>query len=91
MVLIMVVVASVFFLVGRRPSETWHVRLLSAFKGLKRGHDETLVHRSRLLELREEGGGVDQEQIGSKGLGESFEQVLVPTEEVIEVAAAASQ
>ena len=66
---------------GRRQGS---VRILRADRS-DSSNDKTLVHRSRLLEFREEGGRMIKEQAVQKGLGELFEEVLVPTEEVIEV------
>ena len=76
MVMIMVALASVFFLVvdavlqvGRRQDS---VRTVTDRNG--RNHDETLVHRSRLLELREEGGRTrSRSRPRPKGLGDLFE------------------
>ena len=89
MVFIMVAVASVFFLVVDLHSALWRAERSSGSPanraGRQKTHDKALVHRSRLLELREEGGGIDQGTGGPEGPVGLFEQVLVPTEEIIEV------
>ena len=47
--------------------------------------DEALVHRPRLLELRGQGGGGHQGHGQAAGLEHLFEEVVVPTERVVEV------
>ena len=87
MVFVMVVVASLFFLVvdqvdrlGRPlgPSRAWRLR-----GGC---NDEALVYRPRLFELREQGRPVDQGSgAAQRGLEDKFDEVMVPTEKVVEV------
>ena len=44
-----------------------------------------MVHRPRLLELREEGGAALRDQARQQGLEENFSEILVPTEDVVEI------
>ena len=51
-------------------------------------HDDpaqALVHRARLFELREEGRPIIREQAKQRDLEDHFEQVMVPTETVVEM------
>ncbi len=82
MVFAMVFVAAIFFfaidqILGKG------VRIMLGLADERR--QRALVRDPRLFRLREKGRAVDPRAGRAKGLGEKFEEVLVPTEEVVEV------